>query len=174
AAYFIEQNGQAAGPFTIEQLKAEVDARRLTPQTLTWKSGDAAWQTADKQADLKPLFANLPPPIPVENQWRQFLVGTWQAVINTMNSGYQFSQTVTTQFRPDGTFVGVVTMAINGQPGSTQPISGNWKVQGVGGEQFTLTEEIPGQAPATVSLRRVDQNTVVNDTEGYQAQRIGG
>jgi hypothetical protein len=173
-AFFMEQGGQAVGPLSIDQIKVEIEARRLTPKTMVWKSGDPAWMTADQQPDLKPLLGNIPPPVPPEAQWRQFLVGTWQASITSMNSGQSFTQTVTTQFRPDGTFVGVVTMSINGTPGSTQPLSGTWTIQAITGDQFTLTENAQGQPPVTVSLRRVDPNTIANDTDGYQATRIGG
>jgi len=130
-SFFVEQNGQAVGPMTLDQVKGEIDAHRVDQQTLVWKSGDPPWVAANQVAELKPLFASLPPSIPPESQWRQYLVGTWRTQIVATNSGQQFTELIMTRFRADGTFAGVLTMSVNGMNGSTQPFSGTWTVQAV-------------------------------------------
>jgi hypothetical protein len=169
--FYIEQNGQAVGPLTLEQVGAEITAHHVTQKTLVWKSGDPAWVTADQQADLAAFLKAIPPTIPT-NVWDQFILGTWQADIQTTQGGQMFGQLLTTQFRPDNSFVGVVAYSINGQASGNTPLSGTWKVTGLTEDTFTLTENVPGQQPVTVTLKRLDQNTVANEAEGYQARRI--
>ncbi|MFD0330168.1 DUF4339 domain-containing protein [Streptacidiphilus monticola] len=36
----------------------------LTRTTLVWRNGQANWQPAEQIAELAPLFANVPPPLP--------------------------------------------------------------------------------------------------------------
>jgi membrane protease subunit (stomatin/prohibitin family) len=63
-------NGQQAGPFTIEQLRAHVARGTLTPESLVWKPGMPAWTTAAQVAELIPVFnappedPDAPPPVP--------------------------------------------------------------------------------------------------------------
>ena len=42
--WHIEQNGQSAGPFTDDQLKAMVEAKSVTAATLAWQPGFAGWR----------------------------------------------------------------------------------------------------------------------------------
>ncbi|MGO3327379.1 SPFH domain-containing protein [Gordonia sp. (in: high G+C Gram-positive bacteria)] len=58
--FHIEQNGAAAGPYTVDQLRGSI-----TPTTLVWATGMAAWTAAGQVAALAPLFApSGPPPLP--------------------------------------------------------------------------------------------------------------
>ncbi len=56
--------GQSAGPFDWAMLQAKVAAGEITRNSLVWKSGMANWVAADSVAELQPLFAHLPPPLP--------------------------------------------------------------------------------------------------------------
>lgn len=62
-AYHVELDGQAAGPFTPDQLQAEVAVGRLTPSTLVWTNGMTNWAAAGQVPDLAGLFQG-PPPLP--------------------------------------------------------------------------------------------------------------
>ena len=58
---FVAVNGQQAGPFDMTVIQQMVYARTLTPDTLVWKQGMAAWAPASTVAELVSLFSNLPP-----------------------------------------------------------------------------------------------------------------
>ncbi|GAA4682586.1 SPFH domain-containing protein [Gordonia humi] len=59
-AFHIDQNGTAAGPYTVDQLRGAI-----TPTTLVWAQGMAQWTQAGQVAALAPLFAPAgPPPLP--------------------------------------------------------------------------------------------------------------
>lgn len=63
--YMIAQNGQASGPFTIQQLQQLQQQGVLTPQTYVWKQGMANWEEAGNMADLSVLFnPSMPPGMP--------------------------------------------------------------------------------------------------------------
>ncbi len=168
--FYIERNGQPVGPLTLDQVKQEIANGTVKQETLTWKPGEAAWRQAKDVAELKQLLAALPPPVPPEQRWRQFLVGTWQ---QTSTPFADVTRVITAQYRADGTVAGMVNQTMQGVPGVTQAFAGTWTVQAISGEQFTLTVSLTGQAPATSSLRRVDDNTVSDDTKGLEAHRIG-
>lgn len=58
--YFIVENNQQAGPFSIEELRAKA----ISAYTLVWFEGMANWQQADTIAELNSLFVTpLPPPL---------------------------------------------------------------------------------------------------------------
>ena len=63
-AYHASIDGAAAGPFDMAALAAHVSGGKLTRSTLVWKSGMSGWVAADTVAELKPLFADVPPPLP--------------------------------------------------------------------------------------------------------------
>lgn len=58
--FHVEQNGQSAGPFPIEQLRG----MNLTPQTLVWASTLSGWTAAGQVPALASLFGPTPPPLP--------------------------------------------------------------------------------------------------------------
>ncbi|HVK14273.1 MAG TPA: SPFH domain-containing protein, partial [Gemmataceae bacterium] len=62
--FFIGVNGAQAGPFDLTTLAAKVRAGEVTRQTLVWRAGMAAWAAAEGVAELQPLFAAVPPPLP--------------------------------------------------------------------------------------------------------------
>ena len=64
AAWFVAIDGQQKGPFTMDQLRGEIDAGRVTRNTLTWKSGLANWTPVDQVNELQSLVAHVPPPLP--------------------------------------------------------------------------------------------------------------
>lgn len=59
--YFVAQNGQQTGPFEAGNLRQQAG---FTRESLVWHSGLAGWTPAGDVAELKPLFDNMPPPIP--------------------------------------------------------------------------------------------------------------
>jgi len=56
-AWHLVQGGQAAGPFTEEQLARAATAGTLRPDTLVWTAGMAAWAPAGQVPQLATLFA---------------------------------------------------------------------------------------------------------------------
>ncbi|MBL1217654.1 MAG: SPFH domain-containing protein [Planctomycetes bacterium] len=63
-AFFVAVNGQQTGPFDMTTLKTQVQAGRVTRETLVWKAGMAQWTAAGSVAELAPLFESVPPPLP--------------------------------------------------------------------------------------------------------------
>jgi hypothetical protein len=58
-------NGQAAGPYTIQQLSQMVQSGQMNTETMVWKAGMPGWAAAGGVQELSPLFANqMPPPPP--------------------------------------------------------------------------------------------------------------
>lgn len=64
ATYFVALNGQQTGPFVMDELQRQVQSGQLTRATLVWTQGMAQWAPAAEVAELAPLFAHLPPPLP--------------------------------------------------------------------------------------------------------------
>ena len=58
ATYYIVENNQQAGPFTLEQLAA----KGITPDTNVWTEGMANWTLASQVSELQFLFAPQTPP----------------------------------------------------------------------------------------------------------------
>ena len=121
--FFVERNGQPAGPFTLEQLAEDARGGGIKRETLVWRSGDPNWVAAKEIAELQPLFAAMPPPVPPAQQWQQYLVGTWETTAWPIPN---VSQTTTVQSRPDGSFGRVVTTTGQDISGIAAAISGTW------------------------------------------------
>jgi membrane protease subunit (stomatin/prohibitin family) len=64
--FFVAVGGQQKGPFTLDQLRDEVNAGRIQRSTLAWKNGMPQWTAMESIPDLSVLFANVPPPLPKE------------------------------------------------------------------------------------------------------------
>lgn len=62
-SFHVEMNGQAEGPFDMEQLRAGAANGQLLPDSLVWSAGMDAWLKASEVDALKPLFS-APPPLP--------------------------------------------------------------------------------------------------------------
>ena len=65
AAYHVAVNGQAIGPFDKSVLAQMITAGQFTKDSLVWKNGMAQWAKAGEVEELKDLFANTMPPIPM-------------------------------------------------------------------------------------------------------------
>lgn len=63
-AFFAAIGGVQGGPFDMATLSSKIRDGSLTRSTLVWKQGMAAWAAADSVAELQPLFAAVPPPLP--------------------------------------------------------------------------------------------------------------
>ena len=64
AEWYIGRNGVREGPFDLSTVQQQISAGTLTAATLVWKAGMAAWAAAGEQAELRSLFAAVPPPLP--------------------------------------------------------------------------------------------------------------
>jgi membrane protease subunit (stomatin/prohibitin family) len=62
--FFVGLNGAQTGPFDLTALAAKVRSGEVTRQTLVWRAGMAGWDAAFEVAELQPLFAAVPPPLP--------------------------------------------------------------------------------------------------------------
>lgn len=63
--FHAEINGQAAGPFTVDQLRQFATAGQLNPNSNVWANGMPNWVAAQTVPALAPLFAPAtPPPLP--------------------------------------------------------------------------------------------------------------
>ena len=63
-SYHVAVDGQQTGPFTIDVLREQAKAGKLSRDALVWADGMAGWTAAAEVSDLAPLFAAVPPPIP--------------------------------------------------------------------------------------------------------------
>lgn len=63
--YHVAMNGQQAGPFSIEQMRAGLANGQMTAQSQVWTTGMAGWAAANTVPALQTLFAT-PPPLPTE------------------------------------------------------------------------------------------------------------
>ncbi len=63
-SFFVALDGKQAGPYGLAELQAQVQAGRLTRDSLVWTQGMANWSAAGGVAALAALFAAVPPPLP--------------------------------------------------------------------------------------------------------------
>src|SRR5262245_23551654 len=63
-SYFLGIKGQQSGPFDYATLTGKIKDGSLSRGTLVWKQGMPAWVAAESVAELKELFAAVPPPLP--------------------------------------------------------------------------------------------------------------
>jgi len=62
AGSHVEVNGQATGPYAVQQLHAAVANGQVNATTLVWTAGMAEWAQAGQVPALAALFAPPPPP----------------------------------------------------------------------------------------------------------------
>lgn len=63
--FHVELSGQAAGPFTVDQLRQLVGSGQIKPDTNVWASGMLNWVPAQTVPVIAQLFAaSTPPPLP--------------------------------------------------------------------------------------------------------------
>ncbi len=170
--FFVEQNGQPSGPFTLADLEQRIKQGTLKGETLVWKQGTPTWVAAKEVTELQMLIAAIPPPVPQGEQYKRLLVGTWQAQ-TTDQFGVSTNSTLT--YSADGSYSGVVTQSFQSYT-IPQVANGTYTVSAVGDGRFTLTMT-PGGAsgaafPVTLVFRVLDNNTLSNDADRYQARRI--
>ena len=160
--FYIEQAGQPAGPFGMEQLKQRQANGTLTAETLAWTEGMADWQPASQVSALASLFQAIPPPMPnqqpmfdrhgtptattsmnasqLNKSATEFLVGQWRASGMLPVEGFGPSDAeVTVTYRPDGSF------DIRGQYRVREPSAGivPIDVQGQGHWETPIEERNP-------------------------------
>jgi membrane protease subunit (stomatin/prohibitin family) len=63
-SYHLAIDGQAQGPFTLDQLRERAATGAVTRASLVWAPGWAAWRPAGEVGELTALFAAVPPPVP--------------------------------------------------------------------------------------------------------------
>ena len=63
-SYMVSNNGQQAGPFTLDQLKQFAASGEFTKQTHVWKQGMDNWQQAGDVQELASVFMSSTPPPP--------------------------------------------------------------------------------------------------------------
>ncbi len=63
ASYHVAMNGQQAGPFTVDQMRAGLANGQMTPTSMVWTAGMAGWAAANTVPALAVLF-QAPPPLP--------------------------------------------------------------------------------------------------------------
>jgi membrane protease subunit (stomatin/prohibitin family) len=61
--FHVDMNGQPGGPFNVQQIQAGIANGQVTPTTLVWSAGMAAWAPANTVPALQALFVT-PPPMP--------------------------------------------------------------------------------------------------------------
>lgn len=62
--WFVAQNGQQSGPFSIDQLRGMAASGALTPETLVWAEGMPGWAAAGTTPLAQALSAPAAPPPP--------------------------------------------------------------------------------------------------------------
>lgn len=75
--FFILENGERRGPYTIEELRQN----KLSPDTLVWAEGETDWRKAGDVPMLAELFPSSIPPVPSveEPSPRPAMPKTWLA-----------------------------------------------------------------------------------------------
>src|SRR5262249_19315814 len=63
-SFYIELDGQQAGPLDVATLSERARKGLFTRQTLVWKQGMASWAAAETVPELQGVFAAVPPPLP--------------------------------------------------------------------------------------------------------------
>ncbi|MEZ5341003.1 MAG: SPFH domain-containing protein [Acidimicrobiales bacterium] len=61
--YHVALNGQQAGPFTMDSMRAGLAGGQMQPDSLVWAPHLSGWMPANTVPELAPLFA-APPPLP--------------------------------------------------------------------------------------------------------------
>jgi len=168
AQYYAAESGKPVGPMSLDQLKARVQNNQTKRTDLVWKAGSPAWMPAEQLAELKDAFGAAPPDMPQEAQWKDFMIGVWEAA-GSNPQGYDW--VLRLSYMTDGRYGGYQTLMSNGLS-SQQPASGTWTTTPAGQNKFSLTLKPQGGMANTVVLTVIDQNTVFNEAEGYYAKRL--
>jgi hypothetical protein len=166
--FFVSENGQPVGPLSLEQMQARIQGGQTKRSDLVWKGGTPDWVKAETITELKQLFAAAPPDMPVASKWEQFMLGVWEAA-GTSPQGFDWALRVS--YTADGRYSGYQVLTYAGT--NTQAaIAGTWKITPAGENKFSLILDAPGQVGSTTVFTVVDENTLLNEQEGYYARRI--
>lgn len=64
AEWHVSNNGQQAGPYTVDQLRQLIASGNMIRTTYVWKAGMAGWEQAANVQEVAILFGAVPPPSP--------------------------------------------------------------------------------------------------------------
>lgn len=64
AEWHVSNNGQQAGPYTVDQLRQLIASGNMKRTTYVWKAGMAGWEQAANVQEVAILFGAVPPPPP--------------------------------------------------------------------------------------------------------------
>ena len=170
--FYFNDNGTPSGPVSFGEIRAKVEAGKIGPDTLVWKTGLPSWVAAK---DLPEVAVLLPPAFDPGT----YFVGTWelQAPGPTGTTG---PAKMTIKAAPGGTLTGSYSFVIAAYNATaTLPITGTWKAQVSGDRRFTLTLnlelQIQGQVKQVSTVSRVevvDDNTLRDEADGTISKRI--
>jgi len=169
--YYVLQGNKPQGPISLQAVIQRIQNRQLKRESLVWKKGDPNWTNAGDDPGLKQIFDNAgPPPVSRNNRFQQFLVGGWQYNVNTQG----IRQSYLVYYTADGNYHGTIQTAIPGAPSQTsQVISGKWEVSAMGNNRFSLKlvdASMGGSGSALLKL--IDNNTLLNENQGYMVHRV--
>jgi hypothetical protein len=175
AKYYADEAGRPAGPFTLEELKARIQANQTGRTRLVWKSGLPDWLPAEEFAEIRPAFeapgsagAHEPPPPPPGADWSRYLLGTWLA---NLTDSQGFNWEVRSTYTADGKYSGYEAAGL--ETLAYVPASGTWSVSGIDETRFILVLKPTGQRQLiSVPFTRLDADTIQSDQHGYVARRI--
>ena len=139
AAFFVIENGVAAGPFDLAELGQRGTAGTLKPDTLVWTNGQPDWAAASNLIEIAGLFpaAFAPANIALPD----FFTGRWvQEGALPLPDGSSGMAHITTEYRADLTFSlnGTISNAAMNTP-LTLSGEGIWSVTRQSDTTFDVT-----------------------------------
>lgn len=186
--FFVEENGNATGPFPLAALAARVAAGTLEQSTRVWTDGQADWVAAGELAALAGLFAPDAPPgnADLTVDLPGFILGSWvQEGVVPLAHGAQGIARITTEYRADQTFSLTGSIDTAAAAGSlTLSGEGVWSVIAMGGTGFDVTlaglmrMQGTGEPAASQLLNQqsqievVDRNALRNRATGDLLRRV--
>ena len=138
-AWYVEQNGQRAGPMDAVSVMANIQSGALSGANVAWRQGMGAWAPISTIPEFATTLACAPPPLPSMDASRAQLIGTWESA-GGMGMG-PMGQRLRITLSPDGTYRARTEMCaqVSGFPicnGHNQ--NGNWTSQLAGGNQVVI------------------------------------
>jgi membrane protease subunit (stomatin/prohibitin family) len=62
--YYIGENSTKSGPYNLQTIINNIQAGKVTAETLLWKQGMASWEKCESFAEFRQLLQATPPPLP--------------------------------------------------------------------------------------------------------------
>lgn len=177
--YYVELNGQAAGPFTLAGVLEKIRAGQIQGKTLVWKPALTAWVEAESLGEFRQAFAKGgPPEIPLERRLERFMTGQWQARWRDPVSHHKILSAI--MYHADGRFSGYEMRTVPGYPAVNAAVEGTWSIRPASEKEFVLsllTAEAGGERtgktkPLSFTLRIVDHDTLQDVEKGYLIHRV--